>query len=309
MGWNRQNTILIMETTGFLYDGCVGDGFRVYHPYKKVGIIRRLLRELCFRLPLLPRRIWFDESLLGEDPQYIFLWDPLITAEYLKWLQKSFPRARIYFIYGNMVGKCRHLLPREIPGNVSVWTYDAHDSEEYGLRLFHTHPYYLSFLRPKQDPEFDVFFVGRDKGRGEWLLDLERQLRDMGLKTKFIITADGRFSPKKPYYQPMVPYSQVLDYLTRSRAVLNVTMDNQRGITMRDIESVFFNIKLISTNPHLLEEGVCDPRNVFLLGSRDLSELPRFVREPAVPADPELLRRQTMDRLFDELTGETGSEP
>lgn len=299
--WNKENTVFIMVPTSYNTIGVKQEGLTVYRPYKDKSLFGRVIRELWFRVPFLSNRKWYNDAIISDNVKYILIKDPLITADYLVWLHEQLPDAQINFTYGNMVGKGKHLLPDQIPDFVRVWTYDDHDARKYHLSLF---PYYIDRekMHAKKEPEFDVFFVGRDKGRGEWLLELEKQLQELGLKTKFIITRDGRFSEKKSYYQSEISYEQVLDYDSKSRAILNVTMKNQEGITMRDIEATALNIKLITTNKHIVDKDLYNPNNVFVLGERSISEIVDFVRSEPDPIPEDLIEKHSFKHRLDVIT-------
>lgn len=300
--WNKGNTIFIMASTGFVYEGSVGEGFRVHHPYIGKEYVARVLREICFRCAFLPKKLWYNKSILKEHPKYIVIWDPLITTDFLMWLMKSFPSAQINFKYSNMVGRAKHLTPDKIPNGIRVWTYDGYDSKKYGINFYHCYMYFKTFIKTKQNPEYDVLFIGKDKGRGEYLLDLEKHMQSLGLVTKFIITADSKLSKKKDYYQNDIPYSEVVDYATKSRAILNIVMENQQGVTLRDMESIFLNTKLITTNKHIVDAEFYNPKNVFILDEQDITELPRFLSTDSVQVDSSLLRKYSIDGMLDEIT-------
>ena len=304
MSWTKENTILIQATTGLTYQGCKKEGYLAYHPYKGNGAFLRVLREICFRFPILPKTIWYNKAFFKHNVQYIIAWDILITPHYLAWLRKCFPHAQINYKYANMVGKAKNLKPDQIPDGIRIWTYDGFDAEKYGIRLYKSHSYFLSNVKPLKTPEYDVFFVGRDKGRGEWLIELEKKMQSIGLKSKFIITADGTLSSKKPYYQKPIEYSEVTDYLTKSRSVLNVVMEGQRGITVRDTEALFFGIKLLTTNKYIVDWNMYHPDNVYFINNdMDLSGLVDFLDRPVNPVDERLLQKHTMAGMIDEITG------
>ncbi len=302
--WNKKNLAFVMVSGGYKYDGFTKEGYHVFSPYVKTGLFLRLLREICFRLPFLPKKIWYNRKIITENLKYIIVFDALITSHYLRWLKGIFPDTKIFFKYENMVGKARHLLPNEIPSDIQIWTYDGYDSEKYHINCYKNYIYFQAFVRPRKDPEYDVFYVGRDKGRGEYLLKLEKEMKKLGLKTKFIITSDGRFASKKPYHQNELNYMEIVDYLTKSRAVLNVVMENQHGVTLRDAEAVFFNLKLITTNSHIIHADFYSPDRVFILGEGDMDELKGFVREKAVPVDVDLLKKHSISGMIDEITND-----
>ncbi len=299
--WNKENVAIIMAGEGFQYAGFIGDGFKVFHPYKTRSLFMRILRELCFRLPLLPKTLWYKTDVLKEDLKYIVLIDVLITSHYIKWIQQHFPEAQINYVYDNMVGRARNLYPDQIPDGVRLWTYDDNDAQKYKIKLYKHHMYFPSYVKPKQQPEYDVFFIGRDKGRGEMLLELQHRFEAQGLRTKFVITKDGRFSSNKPYYRPEISYEEVREHLTKSKAVLNVILKGQTGITVRDLESVFFGIKLITTNPHIRDFDFYCPENMFILEEDNIDMVRDFLNKPTAKIGDEILDSHLPQMWLDEV--------
>ena len=280
---NRENILIIMAAAGgFPFDGYVAEGYHTVTAYKPVNSLMRIVREICFRLPLLPKTVWYNPAVKQFPAEYLFVRDAIITREYLLWLRKLFPKAQINFSYENMVGKARHLMPDQIPDGVRAWTYDPYDSERYGIRLKTVIPYYLSYVKKKKAPRFDLLFVGRDKNRGDELKKLEAFLRSKGLRTRFLITADGRFSRRKPYYHAPVPYDKITDWVAESRALLNVGMKNQKGVTMRDIESYFNQVRLVTTNRNIADTELYDEKNTFFLEEENWEELAEFLKQDFV---------------------------
>ena len=101
----------------------------------------------------------------------------------------------------------------------------------------------------------------------------------------------------------MIPYSDVVEYLSKSKSVLDIPFEDQESVTMRGIEAAFFGIKLITTNEHVLDDGFLKPENVFLLGKRELSELPAFLSTPVTKTDPAVLEKNEIKGLLDEIVG------
>lgn len=301
-GWNRKNTIFIMAPTGYARKSIEEKGISVFSPYHGDDGILRVLRELCFRIPVLPKSIWYNKEVLDEKYVFLNVIDVNVTTHYLKWIRKHFPDSQINFIYDNMVGKARNISPEKVPDGIRVWTYDDHDARKYNIRLQRNYWVREMLFKQRQKSEFDVFFVGRDKRRGEKLLDLERQFLSMGLKTKFIITKDGKMSRRKIYYQQSISYEQVIDYDTRSRAILNIAMENQEGVTMRDIESVAIGVKLITTNSNIVNKDLYNRNNVFILGIDDLKTLPAFLESEYVNVWEGIKEKHTFETMMDEIT-------
>lgn len=298
---NKKSLLIITARRGYPTEAFKKTGYRVCYPYKENNIIERIFREIWFCLRL-PQRIWFRK--IDENVDNIIVQDPLITKQYLLWLQSIYPKAKIRFMYQNMVGRAKHIVPSEIPSGITIWTYDGYDSRKYGLNLLQSGGYYNYLIGEKREKIYDVFFVGADKGRGESLLKLQKQMERLGLRTKFIIAPDGRFSKNKKYYSKPISYTEVIDYVTKSKSILNITLPNQLGATMRDYESIFNETKLITTNRNVKNFDFYIKDNVFILGERDLSELPKFLTTPFVPIAREILTKHTLDTQMEEILSE-----
>lgn len=302
-GVNKDNVLFITAVKGFYHDGIASEGYKIFSPYKEHNIFDRIIREMCFRTPFLPSRQWYNKNIYNEHPDYVIVSDPLITVDYLNWLQKTFPNAQLNFTYGNMVGKARHIKPYEIPKGWRIWTYDDYDAKEYGLRLYRVNAFFRTFLRPRESAIYDVLFVGKDKGRGDYLLKLEERFKSMGLRTKFIIAADGRLNRRKKYYQKPIPYKEVVDLIVKSRSILNVAMEDQKGMTLRDLESLFFDVKLLTTNKNVVNMDFYNPKNVFILdGLNNIEDIPAFLSTDSVLVPDEIKKQHTLEHFVDYIT-------
>lgn len=298
---NKEEVLLLTEERGFFYYAPQGEGYKIFNAYIQHNLLERFLREIFFKSSFLPHKIWYNKKIKKEKAKYILVSDPLITKEYLIWLHDIFPNAQLNFTYGNMVGRASHILPDQIPSYYRIWTYDEYDSKTYGLKLSKVSSYFNNYIKPKEKTEYDVLYVGADKGRGEYLLQLETKMREMGLRTKFVITAVRRTDKKKAYYQKRLDYLEIIDLIVKSKAILNVALENQKGITVRDMESLFFDVKLLTTNSYIKQTDIYHPNNVFLIDGLNLDGLKEFIELPHVPISDEIKHGHTYDRYIEEI--------
>ena len=121
--------------------------------------------------------------------------------------------------------------------------------------------------------EYDCFFVGLEKGRGDILQEIMRVIDKVGLTHLFIINDKSK---------PFLPYTKTLEMLNRSRCVVDVTLST-KGISLRPMEALFFSKKLITNNPNIKQERLYHPDNVFIWGEDDITQLHNFVMKPFHP--------------------------
>lgn len=299
----KNDTMFIRSGSGFIPEGIRREGYRVETPYYEGGMILRILREVCFRCKLPFRSLWYNKRVRDFSGKSIIIYDPLITADYLRWLQKQ-GKWNLIFFYGNMVGRARHIQPDAIPEGIARWTYDSHDSRKYGMNLNTRMCYYASYCQEKREPEYDLLFVGRDKGRGEFLFQLEKEMHAAGMKTFFRVIGDTRLEKHKDKrYGAEMPYEQICALIARSRAILNVTLPNQEGLSVRDFESVANDVKLITTNPKIMEREIYNENNILVIDTVDTARIREFLEKPFVPYTKEMKEAFSLDKWIDEMTG------
>lgn len=289
----KKDKIYITARAQYVVNGYINAGYQVFRPYKDQTIIGRLLRELWFMMRL-PEEAWYSRKCLKaktEQLLYVIIQDPLITPRYLSWIKTQFANVEIIYQYANLVGKARHTLPCDVPEKITMISYDKGDCEKYGMIYRNEKNFFKCYIGKKKIIKYDVFFVGMDKGRGKYLCELKKQFEDMGLKTKFIITSDGRFAIRKKYYSRHISYEKVINFDNESRAIINIVMPGQTGLTLRDFESVFNEVKLITNNVHIRDYDIYNKNNIFILNERNLNEIPDFLRTPFEKIDEKILEK------------------
>lgn len=300
----RNQVLFIRAGDGFIPKGIKMEGFSVEKPYYEGGLLLRILREAWFRLKIPFKSIWYNKQVKKFQGEHLIIFDPQITADYLTWLKKQ-NRWTISFVYGNMVGRARHLTPPEIPEGIQCWTYEKKDSQTYGIKLNERKVYYSSYCREKQPEKYDVLFVGRDKGRLTYISELEQKLNEIGLKTFFRIIGDTRFEKRKDRrYGTEMPYEEICDLIACSKAILNVALPGQEGLTMRDFEAICNNVKLITTNKKIVEQSFYNPNNILAIDEIDAEEIKRFLDIPLIPYSEETRNSFCLEAWVQELIEE-----
>lgn len=296
---SKEEILFITAETGDMKAGIEKSGYTVLFPYNYKTVVGRVFLEILRRTNL-PQSVLFNKSILESRHKYIIIQDNIITRKFLLWLQKNRPDSKLFFQYTNMVGKAHHLLPKQIPLGIKIWTYDKHDSDKYGIALSKQGGYYTAFIGEKREKKYDVMYVGRDKGRAEYILKIKKKLEDMGLVTKFMIMPSKRTDRKKSFYSRPISYQDVIKLVTESRAILNITLPDQLGATLRDYESIYNEVKLITTNEFIETFDFYRKENVFIVGKDDFSSLVEFVRTPFVSLDSTILEKYSLDNAVQE---------
>lgn len=191
--------------------------------------------------------------------------------------------ARIIFYIWNLIDEAKQEVINILRTNQwvdDIYTFTPEDAEPYGLK--HNSTFYKRIVEEKFPETFsyDVFFGGKNGGREQKILSLMDHFEANGLKT-LLHAIDFETVERAPY----VLYPEYVDLFLQSRAILEVLKDTQKGITLRSMESIFFERKLITSNNSIKNYRFYHPDNIFILGYDDEAALIDFLNKPYHPLD------------------------
>jgi hypothetical protein len=160
-----------------------------------------------------------------------------------------------------------------------IFSFDIADVEKYGFEKL-TNYIYLPFCSEEnQNPEMDLFYItSYDNKRVEFIKLLTRRL--LQLKSRFKIIVIGKkgwkhqlknafikipenlhiiFSIKK------ISHKKLPRYYKNSRALLDLTRENQYGLSFRVFEAMALEKKIITDNELIKRYDFYNPQNILVL--------------------------------------------
>lgn len=246
--------------------GDMPEGVELVSPYKNTNIFTRACRKFFGEIAFIQGFI-NNPLLKNVDADMLLVFDSISIA-FLKWLKKHNPNKRIILWYWNPVFLT--IDPKEVPKGIELWSYSRKDCEQYGMQ-FNTQFCFSKYTPTQEEPTTDIFFFGRDKGRGEIIEKYQKEFEELGLKTDFRIVRN-----KKDY----IPYSEGIQLTKRSKCVLDFCVNEEVGMSLRALEALFLNKKVITNNKMYMREKFYRKQNVFILGQDDLKNLSEFLTTP-----------------------------
>jgi len=201
----------------------------------------------------------------------VFTWNPVIDY------QQNHRLRRVH------IGQLKGL-------GFQVFTFDPEDARRYGLTLTQQVYRQVDAYRRPLPAEWDIYFVGQDKNRFETLRALGEQWRSAGLRTRLqMVPEPGRSYPPTSAVEILthpLDYQANMEAINRSRCLLEITQANQSGLTVRCLESLFFDKKLITSNPAVKDLPFYHPARFFVVGEGDANGVMDFLDAP-LPALPD----------------------
>ena len=155
-----------------------------------------------------------------------------------------------------------------------IITTDREDARKYDIAFF---PLFYSAIPEKQsmDIKYDCAFIGRDKGRGNLIKKIDAEIKKREL-TSYFRLRDGMDT--KSSEEAWIPYDKILGIVSQSNCLVEVLQENQSGISLRAMEAVIFNKKLLTNNKDIIHYPFYDER--FIRVFSDINDIDfDFIKE------------------------------
>lgn len=302
---DNKKILFIMPSHAWNFKYIRKSGYNVIAPYIGNRWFFRIFREIWFRGNLPGKSMWYNKKV-NIDSEIIVVIDSLIIPDYMRWLRQHNPQSKIILFYENSAKNT--IDPNMLPSIwCEKWSGDPEDCTRYGLRYIEGGGYFTFLTVKKKEPKYDVFYIGRDKGRADKLFALQDAFESRGLRTYFHITAVKKYQRyNKPYYRPPIPYDKVLDFIGESKAILHLVNGGQISATIRVMESLIHHVKLITDNQLLAEYDFYDKDNIFILGKDNIDMLPDFLDKPYKPVDDDTVKKYYFDNFWNAISENKG---
>lgn len=182
--------------------------------------------------------------------------DTLILFDYLKldnvkYILKNTLCNNIHFWFWNTVNSTTIRLMTLQNKNIKFHTFDKNDSNRFKMYLHNQIYRFPDKIPLDSEIIYDFFFIGANKNRLQYIISLNNQLINWGYKTKIILFDKNkklRCDNGIEVIYKEIDYERVIELISQSRVLLDITKDNQIGLTLRSLEGLFFNKKVITNN-------------------------------------------------------------
>lgn len=222
------------------------------------------------------RKVVSKEVGLKEEDNVVFVYQGGVRyfdINAFKFLKKKYPKSVFIYIYNDLVS----LNEKNYPGFLEkcrsefdlICTYNPYDSIKHNLLL--KKPMIPSFCltnKEDNDEECDVFFVGREKGRLQVLLDLYNRCTLNGLKCDFYIFGvpeEKQLFSDSIHYNHFLSYEETIDKAKKAKCILNIVQDGSSGITLRIFECIGLKKMLMTNDASFSKTDFYDPKKVVFI--------------------------------------------
>lgn len=159
---------------------------------------------------------------------------------------------------------------------------------------------FKSVVAKKNKPVF--FFLGREKGRFDTISKLADNLIERGFIVDFNIVKDKKTTLSSKYFiDKPLSYKENIKRSLLSDVIIDITQESQSGWTLRVLESLYFNKKIITNNVNVLKSSIYSPQRFFILDYDGWDKLDNFINSPVAPVDETILRTFSPDYMIEKI--------
>lgn len=259
---------------------------------KVISTLQRILKK--FGLWRLYSFFLSNWKLKLKECDECIIFDQAFSPSIVKIIKKFNPKVNIHVYLWNPTFKDTSILEKlkKVSTFVHVYSFDKNDCRKYGFTFS---PMIYDFNAFKENAikfKYDVIFVGYVKNRVKMLTELYNQLKVASAKIYFYVldnvntTETVPFELKKEYLN----YEEYRNLMLSSKAVLDIVQDGQIGLTIRTMETICFEKKLITNNKDIMNYNFYDSNNIFVIGVDSLDNLATFINTPFEKISEELIR-------------------
>ena len=228
---------------------------------------------------------WFLWFIYGDWKKHIDQYDYFIvpSRKSCKLALKILQKKKVWVYYWNLVTH-REMIPDEICGShVRLCTFDKGDAIKYNMKFVDTYYFDLSLSAANQEP-FDLFYVGINRpGRDKKIAQIESAMAIHNAKLDITLCNINDTSKR-------MEYSEVICRINQTKAILDLTREQQTGLTLRPLEALQFKKKLVTDNKNIINYPFYRKENIFILGTDDIDQLYDFINSPYVDIGEDIIR-------------------
>lgn len=272
----------------------------VAEPYRTVHGIMHYVRAICKKSKNhFVHGMWI-ENWKKEISKYdiIIIFDNCATEELLRWINEEAAQKKIVLWIWNVPQKPIASLRKY----ANIICFDEDYSNKNNLNYIHQFYFEDIYFEPSILKK-DFIYVGTDKNRYEILkllavyakrngLDYIMYLYDPNYIKNSITDEIGIIKSHN-----MISYSNLLNLIKISKAIVEINLEHQSGLTLRALEALFLGKKLITNNVNIKNFDFYNVNNIYILNDTN-SDLKEFLDKPMIPINKEIILKYTyMDWL------------
>ncbi|MBK1898201.1 glycosyltransferase family protein [Chryseobacterium paridis] len=196
-----------------------------------------------------------------------------------------------------------------------VFSFDIIDIKKHGFEKLTNYIYLDHLSCEKQDPEMDLFYItSYDNKRVSYIKLLAKKLISLNLKFQIMIIGKKSWKNQLKNLFITVPenlsiifgikkvsHKDLPNYYKNSKALLDLTRENQHGLSFRVFEAMALEKKIITDNKAIQDYDFYNPNNILVLDETCSNLTEAFFNQPYENIPDEIYYYYTLDNWVDRV--------
>ena len=242
-----------------------GDINELFNPIERALYKVHFSKKINKIMNLPGKEIWFKRALkkiqFQNSNSVCFIWYSHFLTEIkrgmVEAIKKEMPDSKhVYYITDAKHADAEELdwLKQKMD---AIGVFDPTIAEAHDIEFWPN--VYPSTKEQKYEEEYDLCFIGKDKGRKSKLEEIALLCEEKGLRTAFYLMTPSKERPAQNihYIDELIPYKKTLEIMLKSKCLLELKMDNLNTCSVRVQEAVIFNKKLLTDNKNVAKMPCC----------------------------------------------------
>ncbi|WP_136156365.1 lipopolysaccharide biosynthesis protein [Brenneria roseae] len=146
------------------------------------------------------------------------------------------------------------------------------------------------------------FFLGKDKERIDIIENLATILKKHSCVISFYVVRDRTSLKNSEYYiDKNLSYEENIENALHSEILIEINREGQSGLTLRALEAIFFNKKLITNNQDIVQYDFYSPEQIFILGKDSFDDIGKFLDTEFTPVRKDILYQYSPDAMLETI--------
>ncbi|WP_248465978.1 hypothetical protein [Pectobacterium versatile] len=197
-----------------------------------------------------------------------------------------------------------------------VYSFDKNDCEKYNFEFLDQFIPFTSdevvHLRKNNSQERrekkSCFFVGEyRKEREEILIDINQRIKKLKYTMNAYLYDEKKISDSYPDFckNTSISYHENISMVLSCDVIIEINHHSQRGLTLRTIEALAFNKKLITNNKDILKYEFYSSDMIFITGYDDYERMPFFLAKNSSYFEKNFILKYTSDFMLEKIIAQT----
>ena len=271
----RKEKLIIYDSLDFFIPYMQSENIDVFRLYRKRDFLLSILKKIFLKFDLFAP-FWYERWIKEIDSYKEIIIFATKDYTFIRQIKKRNPKVKIIFWYWNPAFRMGEP-KKELYSLADIWSFDEKDCQQYKMK-FNTTFYFNNIVLPTKDIKYDCVFLGINKGRRTYLEEVNANLTNLNIETFFHIVPDK--GEDNPNNIQTIPYTEYLGLVSESKCIIDILPEGQTGQTLRPMESIFFEKKLITNDSSIRNELFFDEQNIFILGENNTLKITDFINSP-----------------------------